>query len=281
MLPEAAAHVFVADLAEPELAEDDRHHLERVLRLRAGEAVTVSDGFGGWRLCRYTGGGRLSPAGDVCLSPRPVPPVGVAFALIKGDRPEWMVQKLAEAGVDHIMPIVTERCVVHWVGEKGARHVARLRTVAIAAAKQSRQLWLPSVHDVQPLAVAAAAAAEAAAAAAPAPAASAPAPAASAAAAAASAAASAPAAAAPAASAVSAPSVAGGGVAMAHFGGGPPTLAAPTILVGPEGGWAPAELDLELPRVSLGPTVLRAETAAVAAGVLLCALRAGIVGPVR
>jgi 16S rRNA (uracil1498-N3)-methyltransferase len=167
--------------------------------------------------------------GDLCFSPRPSPAVGVAFALIKGDRPDWAVQKLAEAGVDHIMPITTERCVVQWAGEKGVRHAARLRALAVAAAMQSRQVWLPAVHEVQPLTA-----------------------------------------------------VAGGAgpVAMAQMGGSAVSLAVPTILVGPEGGWAPAELDLPLARVSLGPTVLRAETAAVAAGVLLSALRAGIVGPV-
>jgi 16S rRNA (uracil1498-N3)-methyltransferase len=229
VLPEAAAHVFVADLAQPELVDDDRHHLERVLRLRAGEAVTVSDGLGGWRLCRYAGGGEVSPDGEVVVEARPAPPVGVAFALIKGDRPEWAVQKLAEAGVDHIMPITTDRCVVQWTGEKGVRHVARLRALAVAAARQSRQVWLPSVHEVQPLAAVVASS---------------------------------------------------GAAALAQMGGLPLTLAVPTILVGPEGGWSAAELDPVLPRVSLGPTVLRAETAAVAAGVLLCALRAGIVGPV-
>jgi 16S rRNA (uracil1498-N3)-methyltransferase len=50
------------------------------------------------------------------------------------------------------------------------------------------------------------------------------------------------------------------------------------VLVGPEGGWDDAELAAGLPRVGLGPHVLRAETAAVVAGALLCALRAGTVG---
>jgi RsmE family RNA methyltransferase len=51
------------------------------------------------------------------------------------------------------------------------------------------------------------------------------------------------------------------------------------VLTGPEGGWSEAELALadSVPRVALGEPVLRAETAAVVAGSLLCALRAGIV----
>ena len=49
--------------------------------------------------------------------------------------------------------------------------------------------------------------------------------------------------------------------------------------LGPEGGWGPEELASGLPTVGLGRGVFRVETAAVAAGVLLCALRAGIVTP--
>jgi 16S rRNA U1498 N3-methylase RsmE len=63
------------------------------------------------------------------------------------------------------------------------------------------------------------------------------------------------------------------------MGGGPPSLERPVVLVGPEGGWDESELASGLPLVTLGPTVLRAETAAMAAGVLLCGLRAGVVGP--
>ena len=69
------------------------------------------------------------------------------------------------------------------------------------------------------------------------------------------------------------------GACVATQGGRPPTLVCPTVLVGPEGGWADEELDAGLPAVALGPHVLRAETAAVLAGGLLCAMRMGIVTP--
>ncbi|HEX4979798.1 MAG TPA: RNA methyltransferase PUA domain-containing protein, partial [Acidimicrobiales bacterium] len=58
----SAAHVFVADLERLELEPGDRHHLLRVLRLRAGEAVTVSDGAGAARAAVFAEG-RLEPAG--------------------------------------------------------------------------------------------------------------------------------------------------------------------------------------------------------------------------
>ena len=71
----------------------------------------------------------------------------------------------------------------------------------------------------------------------------------------------------------------GSSLALAHPGGGPPSLTRPATLVGPEGGWSDDELASSLPRVGLGPSVLRAETAAFAAGLLMCALRARIVAP--
>src|SRR5262249_31319773 len=66
------------------------------------------------------------------------------------------------------------------------------------------------------------------------------------------------------------------GVALADSEGDAVSLDRPTVLVGPEGGWSPEEAEA-LPKVALGPHVLRAETAAIVAGALLAARRAGCV----
>jgi len=75
----------------------------------------------------------------------------------------------------------------------------------------------------------------------------------------------------------------GDGVVLADRGGGPWPEGAKAALCGPEGGWAPEERALACaqgwPVVGLGPTQLRAETAAVACGVVLAACRAGAVRP--
>jgi 16S rRNA (uracil1498-N3)-methyltransferase len=63
------------------------------------------------------------------------------------------------------------------------------------------------------------------------------------------------------------------GAAIADREGAPASLGHPTVLVGPEGGWSPQERAVGLPSVALGPHVLRAETAAIAAGALLVAAR--------
>ena len=148
MSARASAHVFVADLASPSIADADRHHLDRVLRLRAGEIVTASDGRGGLRVCRYVAGGALEPEGEVSVSARPSPSIGVGFALVKSEKPEWIVQKLTELGVDRILPFTAARSIVQWDGAKATRNLERLRRVAVEAAMQSRQRWLPTVEPV-------------------------------------------------------------------------------------------------------------------------------------
>ncbi len=69
-------------------------------------------------------------------------------------------------------------------------------------------------------------------------------------------------------------------IGLAEPGGAALSLRTPTILVGPEGGWSPRELELaraeSLPAVGLAPTVLRIETAAVAAASILVAARIGL-----
>ncbi|MEY2567118.1 MAG: rRNA (uracil1498-N3)-methyltransferase [Actinomycetota bacterium] len=217
-------HVFVGDLDELTLDPDDDHHLRRVLRVRAGESVTASDGRGGWCACVWTGDG-LEASGTAGREPPPTPAITVGFALTKGDRPEWVTQKLTEAGVDVIVPFTAERSVVRWDEAKADRQHERLGRVAREAAMQSRRVWLP---DVRPVVAFAALAASLR-----------------------------------------------GQAALAHPGGGPPSLVHPALLVGPEGGFGDAELASGLPLIGLGPTVLRAETAALAAGLALSWLRAG------
>lgn len=145
----AAAHAFVADLEAPTLSAEDHHHLWRVLRLAPGTRVTVGDGAGAWRLATLRGADRhVDPVGDVVVEVRPTPPIGVAFALTKGERPEWTVQKLTELGVDRIIAVAAARSVVRLDDERAARAAERWRRVAREAAMQCRRAWLPAVEGV-------------------------------------------------------------------------------------------------------------------------------------
>jgi 16S rRNA (uracil1498-N3)-methyltransferase len=168
----------------------------------------------------------------VTVVPSPTPLVTVGFVPVKGDRPEWVVQKLTEAGVDRIVVLHSVRAVVRWAGDRAERNLDRLRRVAREAAAQSRRPRLPELVGVLDL---------------------------------------------PALNALVGPAT----LALAHPGGDPPSVAMPALAVGPEGGWDPSELaGGDYPTMGLGPTILRAETAALAGGLLLCALRNGLVGQV-
>ncbi len=206
------------------LADDDRHHLERVLRVRAGDAVTVSDGAGSWRDCRF--GPELVTDGEVHHLPAPEPVLTIGFALVKGERPELIVQKLTELGIDRIVAFAADRSVVKWDAERALRHGRRLDRVAREASMQSRRCRLPEI-------VVAGGFAQVVAASSP------------------------------------------GALALADRGGEAPTGATTTVLVGPEGGWTDEERAAVPRRVGLGDHVLRVETAAIAAGVVLGALRSG------
>jgi 16S rRNA (uracil1498-N3)-methyltransferase len=221
----AAAHVFVDDLDIPVLSDADAHHLVRVLRLGAGETVTVSDGSGGWRVCAHRGGGALEPVAATLREGPRTPQLAVGFVVMKGDRPEGVVQKLTELGIDRIVPMYSSRSVVRWDASRVGKNIDRLRRVAREAAMQSRQVWLPVVDDVVEFSDA----------------------------------------------------VGSAGAAVAEPGGERLDLSTSFVIVGPEGGWTDAELARAPRQVSLvGDGILRADTAAVTAGVLLVTLRGNL-----
>lgn len=152
----AAGQVFVSDPAAPVLSDEDAHHLGRVLRLRDGEEVIASDGHGHWARTAWRGSATLEPlaggvgiGGDGAVQSEPAaePPLTVAFAPVKGERPEWVVQKLTELGIDRIVPLRTERSVVRWSGARGRATTEKLRRVAREASAQCRRVWLPEVCD--------------------------------------------------------------------------------------------------------------------------------------
>jgi len=234
----ATAHVFADRLDDRITIDgDDGHHLQRARRVRAGEIVTVADGYGRWRAYRVeqAAAGRVELEATTLLAHEPhlSPRLTVACSLTKGQKPELAVQKLTELGVDRIMLVEAARSVVHWDDTKTATAFARLERVAREAAMQSRRARIPVVD---------------------------------------------------------------GPVAPAELGrfpglvvagpGGEPASALPVppadeqgsewvVAVGPEGGFDDDELRAfgTAPRLAVGPFVLRAETAAIAAAAALAGRR--------
>jgi len=148
----SGAHVFIeVDALDDDgpvgLDDETAHHLSRVLRLRVGEDVTVSDGAGRWRRTEVADAKnfRLETTGDVETDDRPYAPLTLAAAIPKGDRLDWMVQKVVELGVDTLQLLDTDRSDVRWKPERADKQIVRLRRIAVEAARQSRRVWLPEI----------------------------------------------------------------------------------------------------------------------------------------
>ena len=214
-------HALVVDVDDPALNDSDRHHLERVLRVRPGDVLTAGDGAGHWRECRM--GAVLEPVSEVMFEPAPEPEVTVGFAVLKGGRSEYVVQKLTELGVDRILPFAAERSVVRLDPSRVDKWLERWRRVAREAVMQCRRRWLPSIEPMRDFR-----------------------------------------------------DLERAGVVLAVGGARAAAPGEHCVLVGPEGGWTQQELAAVPDHVGLGPHVLRAETAAVAAATLLTARRSGL-----
>jgi 16S rRNA (uracil1498-N3)-methyltransferase len=206
------------------------HHLARVLRARRGDRVVLFDGAG------READAVVESIGDDALvlevaAPREAITGGVSITLLvgllKGEKMDWVVQKATELGVARLVPVVTDRAVVRLDEARAGARLARWARIAAEAARQSRRADVPEIATPVTLAEALAAAP-------------------------------------PHALRI-----------LCHEGEAAPLAGAlrPTpelvIGVGPEGGFAPDEVtaarDAGFSVVGLGPRVLRAETAALAA----------------
>lgn len=231
-----------ADLGDAEafIRGGELRHLRQVLRLKAGDPVSVFDGEGrGYRgrlrvveKERAVVGLEEPDPGET----EPEPAIHLFQSILHTDRMEHLVEKVTELGVREVTPVVSERSVVRPGRERWGR-LERLRRIAVAAAKQSGRLRVPRLHQPLPFAE------------------------------------------------LGAAGPAGGGpLRLICLRGGPSLpdrlAAAPGagevhLLVGPEGGWTGEEEEAAAARgwqgAGLGPTTLRADTAAVlAAGLILC-----------
>ena len=224
-------HTFYAPSLQPGhatylLPEDESKHAVRVLRLAAGDAVTLVDGRG----TRYPAAVAdanpkrcaLRISGHEAVAPRATY-THVAVAPTKNlDRMEWLVEKATEVGVERLTFL---RCAR---SERRELKLDRLEKIAVSALKQSGQTWLPQldelidfesfIQEVDPAAT------------------------------------------------FIAHLEAGERTALAQVVAAAPRCC---VLIGPEGDFTPAEIELALSRgvrpVTLGSSRLRTETAALAA----------------
>ena len=138
---------FLSDLTAPALTGSESHHARQVLRLRKGDEVTVFDGAGNFARCQVAGITReavaLRPVERGQTPPLPCR-ITLACAIIKKNM-DFIVQKATELGAAAIVPLITERTIAR--PEKSDRW----REIALEACKQCGNNWLPEIAAPLPV----------------------------------------------------------------------------------------------------------------------------------
>ena len=213
-----------------EISGDDAQHLTRVLRVEAGETYEISDNRNVY-LAQVETARKSLVIFETLSKLDPVAPavhVTLCAAIFKFDHFEWMIEKATELGVARIVPVISTR-TERGLDKAAQKRVERWRRIGLEASQQSRRAHLPEIADATSWADALA-------------------------------------------------STADHHYALEENPGAKPLLNAlppsrqitdsVALLVGPEGGWTDEER-VEFAKaawtpVSLGPSILRAETAGIA-----------------
>lgn len=221
---------LAAEASQP-LPAGAARHVAQVLRLRPGDTLVLFDGRGGEvdaEIERVAGAAVTVRTGARRERERESPlAVTLGLAVARGERMDVAVQKAAELGVQRIVPLLTRHGVVRLAGDRAERRAAHWRAVVAHACEQCGRNRLPEVAAVTPVA------------------------------------------------ALLEDAPGSGGAWLLDPDAGTPLAGLPrpagalTLLVGPEGGWHEHEVAAAgragWTRASLGPRVLRTETAAIAA----------------
>jgi 16S rRNA (uracil1498-N3)-methyltransferase len=133
---------------QAEIRGDDAHHLTRVLRVEAGQKFEITDSARAWLAQVETARKdlvRFSVIEELAPAPE-LPAVTLYLALVKFDRFEWAVEKATELGVTRVVPVDTNRTEQGLLSGAHKR-VERWRRIAREASEQSRRLRAPEVAD--------------------------------------------------------------------------------------------------------------------------------------
>lgn len=134
-----------------ELPSAAAHHALRVLRLGAGDAVTLFNGEGGEYPGRIAEAGRavrVQLGAWIDIERESPLELVLAQALPAGDKMDFIVQKAVELGVARIQPLAAARSVVRLSGERAARRVAHWRQVAASACEQCGRNRVPEIAPI-------------------------------------------------------------------------------------------------------------------------------------
>lgn len=141
-----------AEPTEITLSADESHHLVVVNRAKIGDTVVAFDGKGAEWICELAGDKRSGAVLKVRFKQKIKPlayEVTLGQALPKGPGMDSIVRKATEIGAARIVPLESERTQVHLDGERSDKKIEKWQTAALEAAKQCGNSYLPEVLPVQ------------------------------------------------------------------------------------------------------------------------------------
>ena len=139
------------DEESPVLPADAARHL-KVLRPKDGEAIELFDGKGKWRVYRFERSGQetaspLASTSQTSQTSRTSQTLTLFACVTKGSRWDWTVEKATELGVTRIVPVISERTIVRIPKDERAVKRERWMRIAEDAARQSDAKWLPEICE--------------------------------------------------------------------------------------------------------------------------------------
>jgi 16S rRNA (uracil1498-N3)-methyltransferase len=136
---------YLPNFQRPTLNAEEAHHATHVLRVKAGDTVNIFDGRGHEAQCRFGDAGKLTILQQSTTLPLPCR-ITLAQAIPKKNM-DLIVQKATELGVAGIVPLVSERTIVQL--DEDSKKVERWREIALESCKQCGNNWLPEIHVPQ------------------------------------------------------------------------------------------------------------------------------------
>ncbi|MBX3654205.1 MAG: 16S rRNA (uracil(1498)-N(3))-methyltransferase [Ramlibacter sp.] len=137
--------------AELELPAGAARHVQ-VLRLQPGGVITLFNGEGGEFEATIEQMGRASVrvriGGHSAVEREALRPVHLVVGLMASERMDWLVEKATELGAASLQPLLAERSVLRLSGERAEKKRAHWQAVAVAACEQCGRNRVPDVHPV-------------------------------------------------------------------------------------------------------------------------------------
>jgi 16S rRNA (uracil1498-N3)-methyltransferase len=130
-------------------------HLRDSLRVEVGEEIVFADEQGARYRTEITQSSKQGLTGRILDTmhepPRQVPAMILVQAILKGEKMDWVIQKATELGVNQIVPLQSRHTIVQMRPERVEAQTARWQRIALEAAQQSEQWRIPAVTAPQSL----------------------------------------------------------------------------------------------------------------------------------